>query len=151
MNYREQSMSDYVKLGYVEVALAALLILINGAISIGLRLRMEQSLLIASVRTVAQLLLVGLVLKWVFEWNSWWVVVALACFMTLVAGLTAAGRNQRRYPGIWVNTIVSVWASSWVVTAYALVVVMRGIDNWYQPQYSIPLLGMVLGCWKRRR
>ncbi len=64
---------------------------------------------------------------------------------TLTAGLTAASRNQRRYPGIWINTVISVWASAWIVTSFALFAVMRGIDHWYQPQYAIPLLGMVLG------
>jgi putative ABC transport system permease protein len=43
------------------------------------------------------------------------------------------------------DTVISVWASSWIVTAYALFVVMRGGESWYHPQYSIPLLGMVLG------
>jgi putative ABC transport system permease protein len=31
------------------------------------------------------------------------------------------------------------------VTAYAIFVVLRGIDTWYHPQYTIPLLGMILG------
>lgn len=138
-------MNGYVELTYLQVAMAALLIVINGAISVALRLRMERSLLIASIRTVVQLLLVGLVLESVFRLDRWYVVVGLACLMTLTAGVTAAGRNQRRYPGIWRNTVVSVWASAWMVTAFALFAVMQGIDKWYQPQYAIPLLGMALG------
>ena len=97
-------MGGYVELTYWQVALAALLIVINGVISVILRLRIEQSLLIASIRTVVQLLLVGLVLEWVFRWDRWYVVIALACVMTVIAGLTAASRNERRYPGIWLNT-----------------------------------------------
>jgi len=135
----------YVELTYWQVALAALLIVFNGVVSIVLRLRMERSLVIASIRTIAQLLLVGLVLEWVFRWDRWYVVLALATVMTLIAGLTAASRNERRYPGIWLNTIVSVWGSAWIVTAFALFAVMQGINKWYEPQYAIPLLGMVLG------
>ncbi len=138
-------MDGYVKLTYLQVALAALLIIINGAISVALRLRMERTLLIAAVRTVVQLLLVGLVLEWVFRWERWYVVMGMACLMTGVAGITAVNRNQRRYDGIWLNTIISIWVSAWMVTAFALFVVMQGIDKWYQPQYAIPLLGMVLG------
>lgn len=138
-------MNEYVELTYWQVALAGLLVVINGAISIVLRLRMERTLIIASIRTVVQLLLVGLVLEWVFRWDRWYVVMGLACVMTLIAGLTAASRNERRYPGIWLNTVVSVWASAWIVTSFALFAVMQGIDKWYQPQYAIPLLGMVLG------
>ena len=138
-------MDGYVELSFWQVALAALLIVINGAISVALRLRMERSLVIASLRTVVQLLLVGLVLEWVFRLNAWFVVVGLAMVMTLIAGVTAASRNERRYPGIWMNTIISVWASAWIVTSFALFAVMQGTDKWYQPQYAIPLLGMVLG------
>lgn len=135
----------YTEVTYWQVALASLLIIISGAISVVLGLRMEKSLFIASLRTVVQLILVGLVLEWVFRLDRWYIVLGLGSLMTLIAGLTAADRNNRRYPGIWLNTVVSVWASAWIVTAFALFAVLQGIDKWYQPQYAIPLLGMVLG------
>jgi len=138
-------MNGYVELTYGQVALAALLIVVNGAISIVFRLRMEKMLAIASLRTVVQLLLVGLVLEWVFRVERWYVVVGLGLVMTIIAGVTAANRNARRYPGIWLNTIVSLSASAWIVTSFALFAVLQGVDRWYQPQYAIPLLGMVLG------
>ena len=137
--------TTYLQLSAGQVALAALLILINGAISVALRLEIERSLLVAAARTVVQLLLIGMVLEWVFRIDSLPVVLLLFCVMTLVAGLTAVQRSERRYPGIWLNTVVSVWASSWLITAFALFVVLHGLDKWYQPQYAIPLLGMVLG------
>ncbi len=136
---------SYIELTYMQVGLAALLILVNGAISMVLRLGMERTLVWASVRTVSQLVLIGLVLEWVFQIDRWYIVVGLLSLMTLIAGITAGQRNQRRFPGIWFNTIVSVWASSWLVTAYALFVVIRNTDTWYQPQYTIPLMGMILG------
>lgn len=138
-------MGQYVELSYAQVALAALLIVINGVISVALRLRLEKTLAIAAARTVVQLLLVGLVLEWVFHLDRWYVVIGLAMVMTLIAGATAANRNQRRYQGMWINTIVSVWTSAWLVTSFALFAVLQGTETWYQPQYSIPLLGMVLG------
>jgi putative ABC transport system permease protein len=136
---------SYIDLTYTQVALAALLILINGAISRALRLDLERTLAWASLRTVLQLALIGLVLEWVFRVDRWYIVLALLALMTLIAGLTAAQRSKRRFPGIWLNTIVSIWASSWLVTAYAVMVVVQGTHAWYQPQYTIPLMGMVLG------
>ncbi len=138
-------MDAYIALTYWQVALAALLIIVNGAISLILRLGMERTLLLASIRTVLQLLLIGLVLEWVFRIQSWYIVVAILAIMTLIAGVTAAQRNRRRFPGIWFNTIVSVWAASWLVTAYGLLVVIQNTTAWYAPQYAIPLLGMILG------
>ncbi len=138
-------MNTYIDLSATQVGLAALLMVINGVISLTLRLGMERTLLWASVRTVLQLLLIGLVLEWVFEVDRWYIVVAILTVMTVIAGITAAQRNRRRFPGIWFNTIVSVWAASWLVTAYGLLVVIQDTPTWYEPQYAIPLMGMVLG------
>ncbi len=136
---------EYLKLTYLQVGLAALLVIANGAISIWLRLGLEKSLLVATIRMVSQLLLLGLVLQWVFNLDRWYVVVLIVTVMTTIAGLTAASRNTRRYDGIRIDTILSVWVSSWCVTGYALTFVVSGISKWYEPQYLIPLLGMVLG------
>ena len=86
-----------------------------------------------------------MVLKYIFQLERWYLVLALAAVMTMIAGVTASNRNKRTYPGIRLNTIVSIFASSWLVTAFALLAVLQGIEKWYQPQYAIPLLGMVLG------
>ena len=133
-----------IELSLVEVGLATLLIVIAGAISILLRLGLERRLLEAAVRTVVQLLLVGMVLHWVFALDRWYLVLALMVVMASVAGLAAVRRTGRRYPGIWLNGLLSLWLSSWTVTGIALFAIL-GTDPWYAPQYSIPLLGMVLG------
>lgn len=136
---------SYLELSFWQVALAALLILVNGAISVVLSLKMEKTLLIASIRTVVQLLMVGLVLDWVFRVDRWYVVLLLGCVMSLIAGVTAATRGKRSYAGILLNCVCSIWISAWIVTAFALLIVFQGTEKWYQPQYAIPLLGMVLG------
>ncbi len=132
-------------LSYWQVGLAASLVLINGLISIGLRLQMERTLLVASLRTVVQLLMVGLLLDWVFAIQRWYIVIALFVAMTCIAGTTAAQRVQRCYRGIWWDTLISVWLSSWTITGFALLIVLGGLKNWYHPQYAIPFLGMLLG------
>lgn len=136
--------ASYIELGNLQVALAALLVLIAAGVSLALRLELERMLLWASLRTVVQLLLVGLVLKSVFAVAAWYVVLALMTLMAAVAGTAAVQRTDRRFPGIWLNCIVAVWASSWLVTLIALVAIVQ-VDPWYQPQYAIPLLGMILG------
>lgn len=135
---------EYLELSYWQVASAALLVVINVAISLMLRLGLARSLMIASLRMVVQLLLVGAVLKWVFEVKEWYLIVALMSFMSIVAGVAAVRRADHRYAGIFVDSIVSVWVSSWLVTAMALFAIVPA-DPWYLPQYSIPVLGMILG------
>src|SRR5690242_5913816 len=65
--------------------------------------------------------------------------------MTLVAGMAAVGRVRNRYRRIHLDSIISVWASSWAMTAFALFAVMQRGWQWYEPQYAIPILGMILG------
>ena len=83
----------YIELSYFQVLLAALLIVINGAISIVLKLELERRLLIAAVCTIVQLLLIGFVLEWVFRMDRWYIVVVMMSIMTLVAGVAASQRT----------------------------------------------------------
>lgn len=142
-------MRDYIDLTYWQVALAALLIMINAVVSVTLRLGLERTLLIASLRTIVQLTLIGWVLQWVFQVDRLYIVLALLLVMTLIAGVTATRRTSRRYAGMLADTVLSIWCSSWVITMFALTVVLHGpnhtLAQWYHPQYSIPLMGMVLG------
>ena len=57
---------EYFSLDFWQVAIATALILVSCAISLALQLGLGQRLLMASVRTVVQLLLVGVILEWVF-------------------------------------------------------------------------------------
>ncbi len=138
-------MKPYVELSSLQVGAAALLILINAAISLSLRLGLERSLLIASVRTIVQLLLVGLVLQWVFDRDETTVVLIILAIMTSVAGYTAFRRTSHFYAGMWLDTMLAVWASSWLVLSFAMIAVLQGSRSWNDPQYVIPLLGMILG------
>jgi len=138
-------MSDgYLALSYWQVSLAASLVLLNGGISLLLRLDLGRQMIVAAVRMTIQLLLIGIILHWVFVFESWYVVVALAAVMTLIAGISAIERTQHRYRGVLVSSIVSVWASSWLIAGFALLAVLQ-VQPWYRPQLAIPLLGMILG------
>ena len=144
-------MQQPIELTAWQLSVAVSLILISAAISAALRLGLGQRLLLAAVRTTVQLLLVGYVLKWLFApGRAWYFVLAMMSAMTLIAGISAVRRNDRRYDGIWVDSIVSMWATSWLMTAIALfgIVQVQGAaehPSWYNPRYAIPLLGMILG------
>ena len=136
--------TSYLELAYWQVGLAALLILANGALSVALQLGLGRRLLVAALRTILQLLLVGLVLQKIFTLNHWLPIVGLALVMVLIAGHAAVRRTSRRYPGIWLSSTLSILVSSWVIAGLALGAIVR-VDPWYLPQYAIPLLGMILG------
>jgi putative ABC transport system permease protein len=135
---------QYIQLSASQVALATLLILISGALSLYFRLGMTKPLWIASVRTLVQLFLMGFLLQWIFQAQSLWLVILMMTAMTLVAAWTATQRSARPYPGILVNSTTAIWTSSWVLLLYGTFILFR-VPTWSDPQYVIPLLGMILG------
>jgi putative ABC transport system permease protein len=141
-------MPEYFNLSFWQVAIATSLILVSCAISLALQLGLGQRLLVASIRTVVQLLLVGLILEWVFTLDRWYVVLSIIALMTITAGISSVRRTEHRYKGIWADSVISMWTSSWLVGAVAMMAVIQVQQRghpWYDPQYSIPLLGMILG------
>jgi putative ABC transport system permease protein len=127
-----------------QVATAGALVLLAAVLSLRLQLGLHGRLLWASARCVVQLLLIGWVLRWIFlPGRQWYVILSLAVAMTLVAGIVAIGRSERRYVGMLLDSVVSIWACAWLVAAVVLLAVVRP-EPWYQPQYAIPVLGMIL-------
>ena len=110
-------MSDnYLSLSYGQLAISFLLILINVALSLRLRLGLERPLLIASIRMVVQLLLIGYVLEWLFALSDPFLVLAIALLMAGIAGISAVNRTSRRFPGIYWQSLLSILVAAFIVT-----------------------------------
>ena len=62
-------MTGYVSISYGDLAFAAILLVVNAGLSIRLGLGLERQMLIAAARMTVQLLLIGLVLKFLFAWH----------------------------------------------------------------------------------
>ena len=140
-------MSSYIALGYWDVAVAALFVLINAGLSVALNLGIHRRMLIAAVRMVAQLSLMGVVLIALFRVVSPVLTGLAALGMALFAGREIAARQERPLAGAWSYGLgtVCITTASMVVTVFALTVSLRP-HPWYDPRYAIPLLGMILGA-----
>ena len=136
----------YIELSYLDLALAALLLLFNAGLSLALGLRLERRMLLAATRMTVQLLLVGLVLQALFSLVSIWLTALVALIMVLFAGREILARQERRLSGWWGYGIGSgtMLVAGTVVTMLALSGPLRP-DPWYDPRYAIPLFGMILG------
>lgn len=135
-----------VDLSWVDLGLAAVLLVINGAISLAFGLRLEVSLAVAALRMAVQLAAVGFVLKFVFAQTSPLWTLLMALVMVSVAGYELTQRQERRLRGWWAYgfgnlTLLLVGGLS---TLYAVAVVI-GPEPWHAPRYVLPILGMVLG------
>lgn len=135
-----------ITLSLLDLSLAALLVVALALSSLRIYPKIAGQLTIAAVRTAIQLTLIGLVLKALFANSHILWVALLSLFMLAVAGREVMARQHRRFSGWWGYGIgiVSMFISSFSVALFALVVVI-GNQPWYEPQYAIPLLGMLLG------
>lgn len=139
-------MTTFVSLQPTDLAAAAVLVLALAGSTLLLQLNLARRLVIAAVRTTIQLSLIGLVLKWLFEAAHPFWLLPMALVMLLVAGREVTSRQRYRAKGLGGFAIgtLSMFISAFTVTLLALNVII-GNEPWYQPQYAIPLLGMLLG------
>jgi len=137
---------NVIPLSTWDLVAAASLVLLLAALSWRLKLGQERQLLIAASRSVVQLTLLGLVLKVVFAQQAFGWVALIWLVMLAVAGWEVLARQKRRYRGWWSYGIgsASMFLSSFSITVLALTAIVN-VEPWYLPQYSIPLLGMLLG------
>lgn len=135
-----------ISLGPWDLGLAAALVLLLAYTSWQLHLGVGRRLLIAAARSAVQLMLLGLVLKVLFEQTQLALIGALTLVMLMVAGYEVMARQRRPFSGVWGMGLgtLSMFLSSFSITLLALLAIVR-VEPWYQPQYLIPLLGMLLG------
>ena len=129
-----------------DLAVSAVLVLVDAVLSLVLGLQLHWQLAVASVRMVVQLLLIGLVLRWVFAQANPAVTLGLIGLMVLVAAREVAARPEARLVrgGNWLVGGVAVGAATTLTSVLALATAIRP-HPWFDARYAIPLAGIVLG------
>ncbi|AHK79461.1 ABC transporter permease [Ectothiorhodospira haloalkaliphila] len=137
---------DVIYLSPWDLSIAALLVIALAVLTSRVGMGLSRSLLVAAARTVIQLLLIGLVLTTLFEHAALYWVALMALIMLLVAGREVMARQARRFRGWWGYGIgtLAMFTSAFTATILALTVIISPAP-WWEPQYAIPLLGMLLG------
>ena len=108
------------------------------------RLGISRQILVAVFRCILQLSVLGYVLHYIFAWSTLMPILGFGLLMTVIAGWTARGRLKHRYAGMLRDMVSVFWVAAWTVVGVGLVFGVKATP-WYDPQYAIPLLGMVLG------
>ncbi|MEM6255225.1 MAG: iron export ABC transporter permease subunit FetB [Cyanobacteria bacterium P01_D01_bin.156] len=118
------------------------------AFTIGLalwqRLGLASTLALATLRTVVQLLAVGIFLSIVFTLRNPGLILLVLLVMATIAALTARNRIGKDIPGLVLWLWGAILASTAATMVYTMTAVVRP-ELWYEPRYLIPLTGMVLG------
>lgn len=139
-------MRELISLSAYDLMLASLLVIALAGACSRFKLGVGVQLIIAACRTTAQLLLVGFILKKVFDNAELHWIVLISLIMLVVASWEILARQKRKIKGWWGFGVsaFSLFVSSFLITLIALFFIIK-TDPWYTPQYTIPLLGMLLG------
>lgn len=97
-----------------------------------------------TVRMVAQMLLVGVYLRYLFLWDCAWVNLLWLLLMVYVAGQTAVWRTRLPRRLLLVPFCCGVLCGTAVVGLYFFGIVLR-LDNVFSARYFIPVAGILMG------
>lgn len=131
-------------ISYLSMAIGLLLMAIPIYFFHRLGARLIRSTAIATVRMVVQLFLIGLYLRYLFEWNSPLINFLWVLIMVLVATFTAAKRTRLRLRTIAWPLFSGLLATAVVVGLYFLVLVLR-LEHPFDARYFVPIMGILMG------
>lgn len=139
---------NVLELDFLHIGLSLLLMLGFLAIVLWQSYGMFKEGLIATARTMIQLVAAGYILNWVFTIKVWYLVMAVLTLMTIVAGHAASGRVEKRLKNsMWLlSGVIGIASGVTLLYVTQVVVQVHRISNdYFNPQYLIPLGGMILG------
>ncbi len=137
-------MHELIKLNFINLAGAVGLIAISIGLSTWERIGLEFNLVLATGRTILQLVVLGYVLDFIFALDNSWAVLAILAGMLTLTAIVARNRITQKMPQV----LLLVWGAMFISTTVTLVYTNFLIiqpDRWYEPQYIIPLAAIVLG------
>lgn len=131
-------------LGPLQLVAAGALVVLSIALVRARRVGLEIDFAWGAARTTAQLLLVGFVLRRIFEADAIvWVLLAFAV-MLAAASWTASRRPSEKIPGLLAVSAIALAVGAGITTFAVTAFVVRA-DPWWAPRYFLPLAGMIVG------
>ncbi|HSG58911.1 MAG TPA: ABC transporter permease [Woeseiaceae bacterium] len=97
----------------------------------------------ATVRMLVQLLVIGYVLIYVFESDSWPLIVAVLTLMIAVASWIAIRHLYRKDLAAYARALLAVGLPSLLILGLVTRAVI-GVEPWFLPRFVVPLAGMII-------
>lgn len=117
-----------------------LFVLVTTLVSAYKKLDLGKDIWIGTIRATVQLLAVGYILEFVFSTKAWYFYILIILTMTIVATRHAAKRGAG-YKGIFWRIFITI-----IVNEAFVMSILLGLNIIQaEPQYIIPISGMVIG------
>ncbi|WP_416675462.1 ABC transporter permease [Egbenema bharatensis] len=137
-------MDELIEIDLLRFGFSLGLMLIAIGLSAWQQLGLEWNLAMATGRTVVQLLAVGYILELVFALDNPWAVIAIIAVMSVIATIVARNRISKKVPRLLPIVGLAIVVGTALTLAYVNLLILQP-DPWYQPQYLVPLAGIILG------
>jgi len=135
---------NMAEITWVQLVLCLVFILVAGIASLRFRLGLTKDLLWGTVRTFAQLFLVGYVLEFIFQIENVFLVLTLYVWMIFWAARAVRARVKEPTVHLFTPTFVSMVVSYLAIAVFVTAVIVQA-RPWFAPQYFITLGGMIIG------
>lgn len=123
-----------------QVAASLALVALAAAISLWQRADLERDIVVATLRSIVQLTLVGYAIKVIFDADTIWLVAVLLAVMVFFGAITARHRAAR-VPSAFAPLLISLAVAG--AATLGLVVALGIFEP--TPRYLVPVGGMVIG------
>lgn len=133
-----------IQLDFFDLLWAWGIILLAVAISRWQNLGLEGQFLLASVRALFQLMFIGYLLEFIFALDNAIAIIIIILVMITIASIVTRNRISKKIAGLLQIVWGALFISASLVVSYSIILIIQP-QQWYDPQYLIPLVGMILG------
>ncbi|MCH7536610.1 MAG: ABC transporter permease [Proteobacteria bacterium] len=119
--------------------------ILPAAVVIGILFRWSadgKTAIIATLRMLVQLLLIGYVLIYIFETDRPVFIIAVLTVMITIASWIAIRPLQKKQPQMYINSLVAISVGSLPTLALVSQVIID-VQPWFSPRFVVPLAGMI--------
>lgn len=131
-------------IGYSNLLYAFIFVLIVLLIFQIKKISLKKTFLNATIRMTLQLILVGYILDYVFGSENPFTTFLIIIIIEAFSIINTIKRTKVKDKSLMKIIAISIVPSTLLVIFYFLLVVIK-IKPWYNPQYFIPITGMVIG------
>lgn len=133
-----------VDIGYLELALSFLLMLIPIVLLQTYKINLTKATLISVVRMVVQLSLVAVYLELIFDLDNKYLNILWVVIMIYVSVATTTKRTGLKWKIFTIPLLLASLLTILIVDTFFLGLIIK-LDNIFNARYFIPITGMILG------
>ncbi|MFH1050018.1 MAG: ABC transporter permease [bacterium] len=131
-------------ISWINLGIGSIIMIVPVIIFYYYRTGLVKPMLIAFARMTVQLFLVGIYLKYIFEFNALWLNLLWVVVMAFVAAYTVVKRSNLIQKKFYIPVFSGIGANI-IINGILVAYIVVGVDSFFNARYIIPIMGMFIG------